>query len=183
MPDDQGKVVLNDAELSRRKILKALTTLGGAVAATGFMQSRWSSPLVDLGVMPAHAQTDSGTLELSGTMSIMQIGPLGSFSALSKDFGASNGGTKSYTAECTYNDALKSLTRANTTCTDYSITNATLVNAPSVSYVSPERAATGTIGIQFATATENSTSFQFCTRISSNGRLSNRMCGTKTDPI
>lgn len=168
------------AELSRRKILKALTALGGAVAATGFMPAKWSSPLVDLGVMPAHAQTTTGALELTGEFNIVSNSN-GDTEAFSKVI-VSNGAVAGYIAEGTYRDTLMSLTQANTRVYDYSVINASLYNSPSIAYISPEKSKTGNLGIQFFIDISNSvSSFEFCSRIKSNGRTSNRTCGFRNE--
>ena len=46
--------------LSRRELLKAMTALGGAVAASSMLPGKWAKPEVGAGVLPAHAQ---GTLQ------------------------------------------------------------------------------------------------------------------------
>lgn len=43
--------------LSRRELLKALTALGGAVAASMLLPDKWAKPQVGSGVLPAHAQS------------------------------------------------------------------------------------------------------------------------------
>lgn len=40
----------------RRKLLKALAATGGAVTATSLLPDKWAKPVVDVGVLPAHAQ-------------------------------------------------------------------------------------------------------------------------------
>jgi hypothetical protein len=42
--------------ISRRKLLKALAAAGGAVAATTLLPGEWVKPVVEVGVLPAHAQ-------------------------------------------------------------------------------------------------------------------------------
>jgi hypothetical protein len=44
------------ASLNRREALKALAAAGGALAATAFLPGKWAKPLVEIGVLPAHAQ-------------------------------------------------------------------------------------------------------------------------------
>jgi hypothetical protein len=48
----------NDEQVSesRRKLLKAVAATGGAVVASALMPSEWAEPVVEAGVMPAHAQ-------------------------------------------------------------------------------------------------------------------------------
>jgi hypothetical protein len=42
--------------LSRRELLKALAAGGSALAAAAFLPDKWSSPEIQAGVLPAHAQ-------------------------------------------------------------------------------------------------------------------------------
>ena len=41
---------------SRRKLLKALAVSGGAIVAGTVLPTSWIRPIVELGVLPAHAQ-------------------------------------------------------------------------------------------------------------------------------
>lgn len=43
--------------LNRRALLKALAVTGGAVAASTVLPNEWVKPMVDVGVLPLHAQT------------------------------------------------------------------------------------------------------------------------------
>ena len=43
--------------LSRRDALKALAAIGGAAAASALLPEKWVKPVVEAGVLPAHAQT------------------------------------------------------------------------------------------------------------------------------
>ena len=70
MPDSPHRIDNHKQNISRRKVLKALTALGGAVAATNLMPGKWTSPIIDLGVLPAHAQTNSAPIELVGNLQI-----------------------------------------------------------------------------------------------------------------
>jgi hypothetical protein len=49
--------------LGRRQLLKALAAGGGAVAGAALLPGQWAKPVVEVGVLPAHAQT-SGPLPL-----------------------------------------------------------------------------------------------------------------------
>ncbi len=49
----------NSSQSTRRQTLKALT-VGGAVAGVSNMPKRWAKPVVDLIILPAHAQTTQG---------------------------------------------------------------------------------------------------------------------------
>ncbi len=42
--------------VNRREALKALAAAGGALTAAAFLPGRWTKPLVESGVLPAHAQ-------------------------------------------------------------------------------------------------------------------------------
>jgi hypothetical protein len=43
--------------LSRRDALKALVATGGALAAAAFVPGKWTKPVIEGGVVPAHAQS------------------------------------------------------------------------------------------------------------------------------
>lgn len=53
----------NDQEQtpSRRQLLKALIATGGAVTASTLLPGKWSKPVVEVGVLPAHAQVSPPT--------------------------------------------------------------------------------------------------------------------------
>ena len=60
-PDNESSVEAKngvDTQNSRRKILKQ-TLAGGAVISAGVASSKWSKPVVDSVVLPAHAQTST----------------------------------------------------------------------------------------------------------------------------
>ena len=42
--------------VSRRQLLKALAATGGAVSASSLLPGKWAKPVVDVGLLPAHAQ-------------------------------------------------------------------------------------------------------------------------------
>jgi len=42
--------------LSRRQLLKALAATGGAVSASALLPGKWAKPVVEVGLLPAHAQ-------------------------------------------------------------------------------------------------------------------------------
>ena len=44
-------------ELSRREALKALAAIGGAAAASALLPEKWVQPVVEAGIVPAHAQS------------------------------------------------------------------------------------------------------------------------------
>ena len=43
--------------LGRRELLKVLAAAGGAVTANSLLPGEWAKPVVEVGVLPAHAQT------------------------------------------------------------------------------------------------------------------------------
>jgi hypothetical protein len=45
-----------ETAISRRRLLKILTATGGAVAASTMLPGEWAKPLVEVGVLSAHAQ-------------------------------------------------------------------------------------------------------------------------------
>jgi hypothetical protein len=49
-------------QLSRRDALKALVAAGGALTAAAFLPGKWAKPLVEAGVLPAHAQSSCPTV-------------------------------------------------------------------------------------------------------------------------
>jgi len=42
--------------VSRRELLKIMSATGGVLAASAFIPNTWLSPMVEIGVLPAHAQ-------------------------------------------------------------------------------------------------------------------------------
>jgi hypothetical protein len=46
--------------LGRRQLLKALAATGGAAAAASLLPGKWAKPVVEAGVLPAHAQVSPG---------------------------------------------------------------------------------------------------------------------------
>ena len=53
---DEPKTTSEETNLSRRELLKALAAAGGALGAAAFLPGKWTKPLVEAGVLPAHAQ-------------------------------------------------------------------------------------------------------------------------------
>jgi hypothetical protein len=49
------------ARIGRRQLLKTLITAGGVAAASTLLPGRWVKPLVEVGVLPAHAQASAPT--------------------------------------------------------------------------------------------------------------------------
>jgi hypothetical protein len=60
---DQSTVVPEvsaETKLSRRRLLKIIAATGGAVAASTLLPSKWARPVIDVGLLPAHAQVSPG---------------------------------------------------------------------------------------------------------------------------
>jgi hypothetical protein len=56
----EGANTAHDAELSRRELLKIVAGTSALAAAHMMLPSEWSNPVVDIGALPAHAQTSGG---------------------------------------------------------------------------------------------------------------------------
>jgi len=78
--------------LGRRALLKALAAAGGAVTASSLLPGEWAKPVVEVGVLPAHAQVSEGPGPGPGPGPLLSIttcstaningGPIGPFSTL-----------------------------------------------------------------------------------------------------
>lgn len=51
-----------EPSLGRRELLKILAAAGGAATLSGGLPGRWVRPVVEAGLLPAHAQTSGATL-------------------------------------------------------------------------------------------------------------------------
>ncbi len=60
--------------LSRRAALKALLATG-SVAGLTMLPEHWQSPLVEVGMLPAHAQTSSGVSSFFRIVSVRELTP------------------------------------------------------------------------------------------------------------
>ena len=56
--------------INRRDLLKALGAAGGALAAAAFLPGKWAKPVVEAGVMPAHAQSSALSIFSLGIQSL-----------------------------------------------------------------------------------------------------------------
>ncbi len=54
-----GRPGISRQALSRREVLKALGAIGGAAATSLLLPERWVKPVVEAGVVPAHAQSSA----------------------------------------------------------------------------------------------------------------------------
>jgi len=60
-------------KLNRREVLKTLAAGSGALAAAAFLPSKWSKPVIQAGVLPAHAQASCNI-----TLEFIRVGRCGS---------------------------------------------------------------------------------------------------------
>ncbi len=58
---------MSQSPISRRQLLKVLAAAAGT-AVLSSVPNKWKTPVVDVGMLPAHAQTLSGTGSLTGTI-------------------------------------------------------------------------------------------------------------------
>jgi hypothetical protein len=56
---EHGSSEQDSAELGRRQLLKVLGATGAIVSAQMLLPRSWTSPVVDVGVLPAHATTSN----------------------------------------------------------------------------------------------------------------------------
>lgn len=60
--------------ISRRKLLKVVAATGGTVAATMLLPSKWAKPVVEVGVLPVHAQaTDTPLPTGTPTLPVVRV--------------------------------------------------------------------------------------------------------------
>ncbi len=165
---------LEERNLSRRGLLKALAAAGGALGAAAFLPGKWVKPVVEAGVLPGHAQStgDNNTLRLVGPLYIYLQGT---------EAPALNPGSLQYLGEMQYQDDLAQLTKAAAHLIGG--TNCQPNITPTVDFVSPERATSGYIGFSFGANLCNGTSTEFCVQLSHAGRLTNSLCGTLTNGV
>jgi hypothetical protein len=66
-------------ELSRRQLLKIMSATGGVLATSAFLPNKWLSPMVEIGLLPAHAQAtgDLTISDLQYTSGVTMTGPKG----------------------------------------------------------------------------------------------------------
>ena len=61
----EDKKIPLDLEVNRRKLLKILVASGSAVVASTMIPGKWLKPVVEMGVLPAHAQLSGAPLAIS----------------------------------------------------------------------------------------------------------------------
>jgi hypothetical protein len=54
--NDVPKEEHQETAVSRRQLLKALIATGGAITASTLLPAKWSKPIVEVGMLPVHAQ-------------------------------------------------------------------------------------------------------------------------------
>lgn len=74
MPNSEALHKSKSVVLSRREALKALVAATGAVALSNLPQS-WKTPIIEVGVLPAHAQGASGPAPVVNTVSGYWVNP------------------------------------------------------------------------------------------------------------
>lgn len=53
--------------VGRRELLKALAATGGAVTAASMLPGKWAKPVIEAGVLPAHAQGSAFLINVANT--------------------------------------------------------------------------------------------------------------------
>ena len=59
---------MSSEKISRRKALKTAAAAAGGLGAGAFLPARWMKPVVESGVLPAHAQTSLAACTLEGPL-------------------------------------------------------------------------------------------------------------------
>lgn len=166
--------------LSRREVLKALAAASGALGAAAFLPGKWAKPVIEAGVLPAHAQGTDGTLQIVG--GVVQVTSTGSGGDLDPN---GNGATYPYQAKFDYldtlslmSDAAKLYAHANP-CMDEYASGDTLANLGA--WMCGNTPYNGTIQFNFnaSGACINAT---FFAQLKEGSRLSNEGSGPIPDP-
>ena len=92
---DEVKHPTTQQAISRRRLLKILAASGGAVAASSLLLEKWTRPVVEVGVLPAHAQvspvpTGTQTFSFTGAQQTFVV-PAGVTSVTIEAWGAEGG--------------------------------------------------------------------------------------------
>lgn len=61
MENSKNNSVPTEKTLGRRELLKALAATGSAVVASSMLPNQWTKPVIEAGVLPAHAQGSKPT--------------------------------------------------------------------------------------------------------------------------
>ena len=70
MKNGKPQTTNHEKNNGRRKILRTIAGAGGAIAAGGMLPEKWTRPMVDAALLPAHAQTSSCTEPCTLSVSI-----------------------------------------------------------------------------------------------------------------
>ncbi|GEM_PF-6431708 len=64
MEQSTKNIVPSEQTMGRRELLKAIAATSGAVIAASMLPSQWTKPIIDAGVLPAHALVSGTTLTI-----------------------------------------------------------------------------------------------------------------------
>src|SRR5687768_12068704 len=86
-------------ELSRRRLLQILVASGGAVAGSTLLLEKWVKPVIEVGVLPAHAQISNlptSSPQIFNCMGTQQsfVVPAGVTQVTIEAWGAQGGGSQ-----------------------------------------------------------------------------------------
>jgi hypothetical protein len=84
--------------LSRRRLLKALAAGGGAFAGAALLPGQWVKPVVEVGVLPAHAQTSGRSATFGNPGAAQFVVPAGVTQVTIGAWGAQGGAGVSMTS-------------------------------------------------------------------------------------
>lgn len=68
-----------ETSLGRRKLLKALAASGGAMAAASLLPGEWTAPVIEVGLLPAHAQASPTPTPIPAPPRIVSCGGVSNF--------------------------------------------------------------------------------------------------------
>jgi len=54
--ESKSNMPVEETKMGRRKLLKAIAATSGAVVAASMLPQKWAEPVIEAGVLPAHAQ-------------------------------------------------------------------------------------------------------------------------------
>jgi len=162
MENEKVPTTTEETNLSRREALKVLTAASGAIAAAAFLQGKWTKPVVEAGVVPAHAQSSRTPPEVNLTSLCTLVGAPG------------------YSAGFTYYDPLNgmsdsaTLNASVTGCGTMVFQNKKLSTLPN--YHRTGGATNGVTSFTFTTNCNITNSTDLCIQLTVNGRQSQSSC-------
>jgi hypothetical protein len=158
--------------LSRRELLKILAAAGGAVGAAAFMPAKWSKPLVEAGVLPAHAQGTADNELIISNLSIFA-------------FDGANAPIQPYGANFHFNDALCQMNDSAQLYVSASPCAKTFYNGQSIASaggtINGTGGCTGVVGFSFDGF--NCTNSTLYVQLGVGSRLSNQLNGQIKPPL